>query len=451
MYDKLSVAIYMVGSLLGSVAGFGWSFSGTAASSGSGELKEADIVCDRFFSYPDNYQSRHIKGCTQLSSVLHESLTIAVMRCKTHLYLLRPAAVIRQWQSVEKIKGYFPLTVKAFGVVGAYGHITAVKRVAVHLFDRKADNRSRGLVSGVSITHAPIVNRYTFKDIKTGLTMAVNATPGHTFYIKNKRLFIPIDNVSPTDRLITASGNQVRLICAGEKKNHCGEYDSKNFKTVYNLEVTADHDYFIGNMSLLTHNICYEITIHKNCRLLYQGDGFLLRKGDRVKGIPHGKGVCFHENGQPSYRGSWKYGRKDGEGTEFYDNGEVEYYGSWKSGAPNGFGICLYRNGGIQYIGNQLGGRFHGWGACYYESGEIAYTGYWKRNRKAGTGVLYYKKGMIQLAGKWRNNEIVEGVGHDLDGRLLYFKDGMPRFIPRQYRLYFDMVERVLPLPAAGR
>ena len=105
--------------------------------------------------------------------------------------------------------------------------------------------------------HVPEARTYTFKDLKTRKLSQVTATPNHKFYVANKKVFESIQEVSPKDQLVSASGHQVQLVCAKNQNSHCGiSYGVKGIPVaVYNLEVYRKHWYFVGKEKILVHNM----------------------------------------------------------------------------------------------------------------------------------------------------------------------------------------------------
>ena len=473
MCKGLLLIIGMTGLLVVCYADSGRSFLYNRFHLATENMERVAIVYDRVFSYPDTYQSRYTQGCTQSTSVVQKIIYMSIMRCRSYVYLLRPSHLVRYWQRMEALKGYFPLTVQEFGVIGVHGHIKAVEPAPEDFNMHHTDNKRFSMVSGVFLTWAPVIKRYLFKDLQTGLTAGVKATPNHRFYVKNKHAFIAIDTVSSADELITSSGHKVKLLCSPGRRNHCGDPVNSGMPAmVYNLEVNRSHRYFVSGSEVLVHNGCesdacecsncdshgFPVKVYDNNRLIYFG---------QIKNkIFHGFGTTYYENGLPEYSGYWQASYFHGSGTRFYDNGKTIYDGNWTMGQPDGFGTifresgvieyrgdwvlgeksgkgeCYYENGNLGYIGGIVRGIFHGSGISYHENGEIDFMGSWDFGLMR-EGVRYQRNGMISGLGIWENNRFFEGVGHDeITGRLHYIENGVAIDMPRAYRLDFDPIRR---------
>ena len=113
-------------------------------------------------------------------------------------------------------------------------------------------------MTGVFKRHVNNVNSYTFKNLFTGNTETIHATPNHLFYVKNRRRFVALNEITPTDELLNLSGHQMRLLCPKGKKMHCGIIWQKfNIPAVYNLEAYKEHEYFAGNNEIYVHNVYF--------------------------------------------------------------------------------------------------------------------------------------------------------------------------------------------------
>ena len=236
----------------------------------TGRWKEVDLVYKKtlYQNLPDD--SKTITECVRAYGAAGKTL----FKCKEHIMLLRPESVINHWLTEQLQTGYINLTIKEFGLINTPAYISAVKPAPVSqkcylpLFS-KSNKATTGLnrtnyttdsscVTGTFKRHVNNAKSYTFKNLFTGRTETIHATPNHLFYVKNKHRFIALDKIAPTDELLTLSGYKMRLLCPEGKKAHCGmRWKKNNIATVYNLEVYKEHEYFAGNNKIYVHNIYF--------------------------------------------------------------------------------------------------------------------------------------------------------------------------------------------------
>ncbi len=212
------------------------------------------------FTYYDNYPfkasyaDKVISGCKKAFNTEGK----AVLRCTEHMNLLRPKSIVKLWQQIQQKQGWVPVTIKEFGINNVYGHVTAIKPDTINTTHLEIKQIHKSPAIATFERHVLEVRTYTFKDLKTGKFNKITATPNHKFYVANKKKFEQIQNVSPKDRLVSATGDQVHVVCESGKENHCGvSYGVKGVPVaVYNLEVYRRHRYFVGKENILVHNIC---------------------------------------------------------------------------------------------------------------------------------------------------------------------------------------------------
>ena len=124
-----------------------------------------------------------------------------------------------------------------------------------------------GWVTGTFTRHSQNIRQYTFIDKAIGRITRVNATPNHRFYVKNKHRFIAAYDLSVADRLVTAVGQEVRLLCLGKRKKQCSHsFHPKELTQVFNLEINNQHIYFVGENAIEVHNV-YQCP---QCSFLYK-------------------------------------------------------------------------------------------------------------------------------------------------------------------------------------
>ena len=225
--------------------------------------KEVHIVYNQDFPYKQHYKKQKIKGCkkTYISSASNNKTetkkTVPVLRCTEHIKLLRPDKTVNHWMQIQHEKHFFPLTLSTFNFVNIHAKITAIRPVKPDNDQVFLHNKQTKKVTGQFERHTVNVKKYTFRNIKTGKTIIVNATPEHPVYVKNRAAFVPMDLLRTKDYLLNNVGQEIRLICYGNGMQHCGESLHNNIPLpVYNLEIDHHHTYFVSDIRLLVHNIC---------------------------------------------------------------------------------------------------------------------------------------------------------------------------------------------------
>jgi hypothetical protein len=160
---------------------------------------------------------------------------------------------------MNKIGNKIILSISEFGINDIHVTVIALKPTKLDTSKMDWSKRKSRPAIGTFKRYASMVKTYTFKDLSTGEVSTINATPNHPFYVQNKHKFVPIEDVAPSDQLVSAIGKKVRLICEGGKSSYCGDLYNKDGKpvVVYNLEVYKDHVYFVGESSMIVHNYCF--------------------------------------------------------------------------------------------------------------------------------------------------------------------------------------------------
>ena len=179
-----------------------------------------------------------------------------IVKCREYMELIAPYRIINRWKLEEKEKGYILFSTNSSGVYGIHAYIQSINTLTFSI-NKTLNNTDYRPVIGIFKRHAPNVKRYTFKNLTTGIKSQINATPDHPFYVMNKRKFISIDRISPTDTLITDTGRKLHLLC--HEKHNCGmPLSKKRLNIVYNLEIYKSHIYSVGDEHITVHN-CYII------------------------------------------------------------------------------------------------------------------------------------------------------------------------------------------------
>ena len=382
-----------------------------------------------FYDFPEQKDETeaHVQGCfTAFKIPSGQSLQkIPVLRCKERVYLLRTASIVDKWKKIQDKNGFIELSFPEFGVNRVKAkmmEITAFSANNAKPEIKETINANR--VTGVFIRHAVNVKKYNFKEEKTGRIITVNVTGNHRFYVKNKQAFIPVKEISPSDKMITATGNTVSVICHTDKSNDCGRpYLSEHLPLVYNMEVNHRHTYFIGNEGILVHNSCSrtrrKIYYDKEKKKLkyHGGVNKLTKKLD-------GHGVLYYENGNVKYRGKLSNNKFHGIGI-YYDEivpGRKLFEGYYYNGEATGIGTLYDKDTGARlYYGTFLNGHFSGEGTLYYQNGNTKYKGGFFRGRKYGFGIAYYEGNIKGYEGLWLNGFPQGfGTGFNIKGNILF-------------------------------
>ncbi len=218
--------------------------------------EEVDFIYYHDFSCKATCIDKIIPGCRKANNNRGK----VVLRCMEHMNLLRPKTMVRQWQQEQKKQGRVSVTIKEFGVNNVHGYITAIKPTTVNTTHLDINRSHQSPTISFFGRHVLKVRTYQFKDFNTEKISHVSATPEHRFYVENYNAFVPIQDLSPKDNLISATGHQVHLLCKGNRNSHCGvSYGVKGVPIeVYNLEIYQKHRYFVGKAQILVHNTCHK-------------------------------------------------------------------------------------------------------------------------------------------------------------------------------------------------
>ncbi len=216
--------------------------------------EEVDFVYYHDFPCKVTCIDKIIPGCRKANSDRGK----VVLRCTEHMNLLRPKTMVRQWLQEQKKQGQVSVTIKEFGVNNVHGYITGIKPTTVNTTHLDINKSHQSPAISFFGRHVLKVRTYQFKDVNTEQIISISATPEHRFYVKNYNAFVPIQDLSPKDNLISATGHQIHLLCKGNRNSHCGvSYGVKGVPVeVYNLEIYQRHRYFVGKGQILVHNIC---------------------------------------------------------------------------------------------------------------------------------------------------------------------------------------------------
>ncbi len=221
--------------------------------------EEVDFVYYHDFPCKATCIDKIIPGCRKANNDRGK----VVLRCTEHMNLLRPKTMVRQWQQEQKKQGRVSVTIKEFGVNNVHGYITAIKPTTVNTTHLDINRSHQSPAISLFGRHVLKVRTYQFKDFNTKKISYVSATPEHRVYVKNYNAFVPIQDLSPKENLISATGHLIHLLCKGNRNSHCGvSYGVKGVPVeVYNLEIYKRHRYFVGKGQILVHNIYHTCEI----------------------------------------------------------------------------------------------------------------------------------------------------------------------------------------------
>ena len=240
------------------------------------KLSEVHLIYHQDFPYLKSHHYQPTPECVLLrEKTKRQKKKTHVLRCTEHINLLLPATQANSWSKEQEQQGYVNLHAKQLTAEYVnptiHAHIVLIKPAAI---TEKTSHGTSGYPATVLfIRHAHNVRTYRFKNLQTGTISTMNSTDNHPFYSIGKRAFISIDSVSGSDRLITETGQPVRLICSKKNTNHCGiPYRNNQLTTVYNLETYPKHTYFAGGKNhILVHNCSY--SERGPLTMSYQADG----------------------------------------------------------------------------------------------------------------------------------------------------------------------------------
>ena len=446
-------------------------------------LQEVDLIYYRVFPVHKFLKYTDITDCTLKSEKggLRRENHHSVLICKEQVNLLREKKTVALWQKENRLHGFILLDMPEMGIHHIKVHITAVKsaskfndnNIAYSVNNPIKHSNSVRSVTGVFIRHVTSVRKYLLKNSRTGRISAVNATPEHRFYVSNRQAFIPIAEVSLSDRLITDTGEEVRIIAGCQRQKKAGSsmmmrlVMSERLKTVYNLEISEKHTYFVSDLRVFVHNPYGVTTIHFPENGLkfegyliddgvfrgtfYRSDGTKLFKGKMTERGPCEYGVLYDENGLDVYNGMWEEGRRCGFGRSHSSPKKgcserfTSYAGHWENDQYHGWGrkfLTDTRKGGnlVIYDGDFVGGelvngeyigsnriirdtRLRKAGLC-----QLLYKGRWLHGKYHGEGSSFSYDlvgGCLESRGDFEHGKFMTGEVYDINEQVVAkYRDG---------------------------
>ena len=175
------------------------------------------------------------------------------LTCREEVQLIRPKKLAELWIKKQYQQGYIDLTLKEAGIEHARAHIISITSSVPGGLEKDSNAQ---WVTGIFKRHTLNTGDYIFKNTDTGKLSIIHATPNHGFYLKNRRAFLPVGDITEKDTLITVNGNSVKLVKSSANTGVTGDRKANIHVWTYNLEVWKKHTYFAGSDKILVHNAC---------------------------------------------------------------------------------------------------------------------------------------------------------------------------------------------------
>ena len=221
----------------------------------SKKMLKVDVFYYKDFPYRQRYAHHEINGCIKMPAT-------GIVRCREVISQFIKESTMRRWLRIQNKNGYLPLTMKEFGVIDAQAHIGKVTPVKFPPINKKSAtaNLYNKPITKIFIRHVLHVKIYTFKNMETNVVFTVEATPEHPVYSASRQKFIPVSKLSSKDHLLSENGQKIKLLCQQGIKKDCGlPFNQGGITSVYNVEVSQRHTYFIQSERLLVHNGCEDM------------------------------------------------------------------------------------------------------------------------------------------------------------------------------------------------
>lgn len=162
-----------------------------------------------------------------------------------------------------------------------------------------------------------------------------------------------------------------------------------------------------------------------DCEVYFLDDGSRKYHGDMIKGLKHGQGQKYHQNGIAEYKGGFKNDFPHTDFGKLYDNeGNILYKGPIYMGKEEGYGQLYHSNLQQAYKGQFKNGMYDtssnekpSHGMLYDTDGFLYYMGGLKEGVLHGNGISYDKEsGKLKYTGNFNN-----GIENDKENGICYY------------------------------
>jgi|TARA_Y100000031_G_C8158959_1_gene355970 antitoxin component YwqK of YwqJK toxin-antitoxin module len=118
--------------------------------------------------------------------------------------------------------------------------------------------------------------------------------------------------------------------------------------------------------------------------------------------------VSYHKNGQLSYKGTYKNGKKVGPFVSYHKNGQLWGKETYKDGERDGPYVSYHKNGQLWRKGTFKNGELDGPFVSYWNNGQLWGKGTYKNGKRDGLLVVYHENGKLKSKGTYRNGVKVD-------------------------------------------
>ncbi|WP_440994393.1 polymorphic toxin-type HINT domain-containing protein [Cysteiniphilum litorale] len=200
-----------------------------------------------------NYDATDINPTSWKQVELKYSDIIDGKAYPAEIKLLRPIQWLEE-NGIDQVGKRAVFSLPEFGIDQVEVTVTDITDTRVDTKDIDWHMGKTKIVIGTFKRYAQDVRTYAFKDEKGNIEQ-INATPNHPFYVVNQQAYVAIDDIEDRNELISQSGQKVRLVCFDVNQKSCGKRVSNQVPVmVYNIEVVAQHIYYVGKYNTLVHN-----------------------------------------------------------------------------------------------------------------------------------------------------------------------------------------------------
>ena len=123
------------------------------------------------------------------------------------------------------------------------------------------------------------------------------------------------------------------------------------------------------------------------------------------KGQPDGAYESYYENGQLSYRTTYKAGQLDGAYESYHDNGQLCCRMTYKAGQPDGAYESYNENGQLWCRKTYKAGQLHGAYESYNENGQLSYRTTYKAGQRDGAYENSHENGQLSCRKTYKEGQ----------------------------------------------